>query len=45
MGGGHDVCPHLVGVVYVVFVLDVYSRMIADWQAAHHMRTELLPDA
>ena len=29
------------GRAYVAFVLDVYSRMIAGWQVANHMRTEL----
>ncbi|MFD9226087.1 IS3 family transposase [Streptomyces sp. NPDC060064] len=35
-------CP---GWVYVAFVLDVYSRMIAGWQLATHMRTDLPLDA
>ncbi|NEB04190.1 IS3 family transposase [Streptomyces sp. SID13726] len=29
----------------MAFVLDVYSLMIAGWQIAGHMRTELPPDA
>lgn len=29
----------------MVFVLDVYSWMIAVWQVANHMRTELPQDA
>ncbi|MFC3998880.1 IS3 family transposase [Nocardiopsis sediminis] len=33
------------GWVYVAFVLDVYSRMVVGWQAASHMRTELVLDA
>jgi transposase InsO family protein len=30
---------------YGASVLDVYSRMIASWQVANHMRTELPLDA
>ncbi|MEU1304665.1 MULTISPECIES: IS3 family transposase [Streptomyces] len=33
------------GWAYVAFVPDVYSRMIAGWQIANHMRTELPLDA
>jgi putative transposase len=33
------------GVVFFAFVIDVYSRMIAGWQFAEHMRTDLVLDA
>jgi putative transposase len=33
------------GFVYLAFILDCYSRMIAGWQIATHMRTELVLDA
>lgn len=33
------------GVVYFAFVIDVYSRMIAGWQLATHMRSTLVLDA
>jgi putative transposase len=33
------------GLVYIAFVPDVYSRMIAGWQLATHMRTDLPLDA
>ncbi|MDT3400808.1 IS3 family transposase, partial [Streptomyces sp. B1866] len=33
------------GWVYVAFVLDAYSRRIAGWQAAIHLRTDLPLDA
>ncbi len=33
------------GVVYFSFVIDVFSRMIAGWQLASHMRTDLVLDA
>jgi putative transposase len=33
------------GVVYVAFVIDVYSRFIVGWRAATSMRTELVLDA
>jgi putative transposase len=33
------------GVVFLSFVIDVYSRMIVGWQFAGHMRTELVADA
>jgi transposase InsO family protein len=33
------------GFVYLAFVLDCYSRMIAGWQLATHMRTDLVLDA
>jgi Transposase and inactivated derivatives len=31
--------------VYVAFILDVYSRRIVGWRVAKHMRTELVLDA
>jgi putative transposase len=34
-----------VGVVYVAFVLDAYSRRILGWRAATSMRTQLVLDA
>lgn len=33
------------GRVFFAFVIDVYSRMIAGWQFAEHMRTDLVLDA
>ena len=33
------------GVVFLAFVLDVYSRRIVGWQLAGHMRTSLVLDA
>jgi putative transposase len=33
------------GIVYVAFVIDVFSRMIVGWRAATHMRTDLALDA
>lgn len=33
------------GFVYVSFVLDVFSRFIVGWQAASHLRTDLVLDA
>jgi putative transposase len=33
------------GVVYVAFVIDVYSRRIVGWHAATNMRTHLVLDA
>jgi putative transposase len=37
--------PTWSGVVYVAFVVDVYSRRIVGWRAAAHMRTNLPLDA
>ena len=34
-----------VGVVYVAFVIDAYSRRILGWRAATSMRTQLVLDA
>lgn len=33
------------GIVYVAFVVDVYSRAIVGWAAATHKRTKLVLDA
>lgn len=33
------------GVVYFAFVIDAYSRQVAGWQFATHMRTDLVLDA
>ena len=33
------------GVVYVAFVVDIYSRAIVGWAAAAHKRAKLVPDA
>jgi putative transposase len=33
------------GVLYLAFIIDVFSRMISGWQLAIHMRTELVLDA
>jgi len=33
------------GLVFFVFVIDVFSRMIVGWQLASHMRAELVVDA
>lgn len=37
--------PTWSGMVYVAFVIDVYSRRILGWRAATSMRTELVLDA
>ena len=33
------------GIVYVAFVVDIYSRAIVGWSAATHKRTKLVLDA
>ena len=33
------------GVVFLAFVLDVFSRMVVGWQLATHMRTDLVLEA
>jgi putative transposase len=33
------------GIVYVAFVVDVYSRAIVGWAAASHKRAKLILDA
>ncbi len=33
------------GVVYLAFVIDVFSRRVVGWQLASHMRTTLVLDA
>jgi putative transposase len=33
------------GVLFLAFVIDVFSRMIVGWQLASHMRTDLVLDA
>jgi putative transposase len=37
--------PTWAGMVYVAFVIDVYSRMIVGWHLATNMRTELIMTA
>jgi len=37
--------PTWVGIVYVAFVIDAYSRRILGWRAATSMRTQLVLDA
>lgn len=37
--------PTWTGMVYVAFVLDVYSRFIVGWRASTTMRTDLVMDA
>ena len=37
--------PTWAGVVYVAFVIDVFSRFIVGWRAATSMRTDLVLDA
>src|SRR5439155_26230750 len=37
--------PTWAGMVYVAFVIDVYSRMIVGWHLATNMRTELVMTA
>ena len=37
--------PTWAGMVYVAFVLDVYSRFIVGWRASTTMRTDLVMDA
>jgi putative transposase len=37
--------PSWAGMVYVAFVLDVYSRFIVGWRASTTMRTDLVVDA
>ncbi len=34
--------PTWAGMVYVAFVIDVYSRMIVGWNLATNMRTDLV---
>ena len=34
-----------VGIAYVCFITDAYSRMIVGWRVAPHMRTEMVLDA
>src|SRR5688500_329201 len=36
---------HVRGMVYVAFVIDVYSRRIVGWRASASMRTDLALDA
>ena len=38
-------CPTWSGMVYVVFVIDAYSRRILGWRAATHMKSSLVLDA
>jgi putative transposase len=33
------------GVLYLAFIIDLYSRMVVGWQLASHMRTDLVLDA
>jgi len=33
------------GMLYVAFIIDLYSRMVVGWQLATHMRTTLVLDA
>lgn len=37
--------PTWVGVAYVCFIVDAFSRMIVGWRVASHMRTEMVLDA
>lgn len=37
--------PTWVGVAYVCFITDTYSRMIVGWRCTSHMRTEMVLDA
>lgn len=37
--------PTWVGVAYVCFIVDAFSRMIVGWRVALHMRTEMVLDA
>jgi putative transposase len=37
--------PTWAGMVYVAFIIDVYSRMIVGWRAANTMKTSLVLDA
>ncbi len=37
--------PTWVGVAYVCFITDAYSRMIVGWRVASHMRTTMVLDA
>jgi putative transposase len=37
--------PTREGFLYLAFILDVYSRKIAGWSMATHMKTELVLDA
>ncbi len=36
--------PTWVGVAYVCFIVDAFSRMIVGWRVASHMRTEMVLD-
>lgn len=36
--------PTWVGVAYVCFIVDAFSRMIVGWRVASHMRIEMVLD-
>jgi hypothetical protein len=44
VGGDLTYIRTWVGFVYAAFVIDVFSRMIAGWQLATHLRTDLAFD-
>jgi transposase InsO family protein len=37
--------PTKVGMAYVCFITDAFSRMIVGWRVAAHMRTSMVLDA
>jgi putative transposase len=45
VGHGSDLRADLVGVAYVCFIVDAYSRMIVGWRCATNMRTQMVLDA
>jgi putative transposase len=45
VGRRPDLRGDLVGVVYVAFVIDAYSRFLVGWQASRSLRTDLALDA
>ena len=45
VGDGPDLRADVVGVAYVCFIVDAFSRMIVGWRVATTMRTEMVLDA
>ena len=45
VGGRHHPAAHRPGLVYLAVALDAFSRRIAGWSMAEHLRTELVLDA
>ena len=45
MGGRYYFCGTWSGFVYVVFIIDIFSRRIVGWQVSRSLRTDLVLDA